>query len=322
MADDTTDIVEQLNDQIADILMAISEVGVGDYSVRVEMPDETDTPLEALCLGINEMIESLEQRQLEAEQNEEKIRMLSEQTITGLLIMQGGVFKYANERYFELIGHAREEVLGWGPREFVESLVHEEDQMMVAEWAQNPPGPDEAQNLQWRILTKDGEVRWVDTYRRAVMYEGEPAEYMVTMDITERRKARDELETQSRAIMEMSTPAIRIWDGMLLMPLVGAIDTARSQQIITTMLESIADVETKVAILDVTGVPFIDTSVARHILNAVDGAKILGAEVIVSGFSPEAAQTLAQLGVDFSALRTSGSLKAAMQRAFEIVRNR
>ena len=134
-----------------------------------------------------------------------------------------------------------------------------------------------------------------------------------TIDLT---KASEEIELQHQMIMEMSTPVVRVWDGVLLVPLIGMFDTARSRQMIDSMLESIATEGAGMVVLDVTGVPQIDTSVARHLMEAVGAARILGSQVIITGFSPEAAQTLAQLGVDFSSLQTRGSLKAGIADAF------
>ena len=134
-----------------------------------------------------------------------------------------------------------------------------------------------------------------------------------TQDLT---KASREIESQHQMIMEMSTPVVRVWDGILLVPLIGMFDTARSAQMIDSMLNSVSEEGASLVVLDVTGVPQIDTSVARHLMEAVSSARILGAQVIITGFSPEAAQTLAQLGVDFSALQTRGSLKAGIADAF------
>jgi anti-anti-sigma regulatory factor len=132
-------------------------------------------------------------------------------------------------------------------------------------------------------------------------------------------EATDQIRSQSQAMTDLSTPVITIWQDIVLMPLIGVIDTSRAQQIIERLLETIVESEALVAILDVTGVPVIDTSVARNILKTVEAAKMLGADVVVTGFSAGAAQTLAQLGVDFSDMRTRGSLRAGFGEAIEII---
>ena len=128
-----------------------------------------------------------------------------------------------------------------------------------------------------------------------------------------------EIEQQNKVMMEMSTPVIQAWDNLILLPLIGVIDTARASQMIERMLDAVVESDARVAVLDVTGVPVIDTSVARHLLQTVDSAKILGCEVILTGIRPDAAQTLAQLGVDFSKMRTRGSLKAGIQEALGLI---
>ena len=137
------------------------------------------------------------------------------------------------------------------------------------------------------------------------------------MDITEQVRNEEMVE---RLISEMSTPVVRIADGVLLVPIVGSLDTSRSQQMTGAILEAVAAEGAQVTILDVTGLPSFDTSVARHILTTVAAARVLGSEMIITGFSPAAAQTLAQLGVDFHSLRTRGSLKAGIAEALALVK--
>ena len=138
----------------------------------------------------------------------------------------------------------------------------------------------------------------------------------IAQDITEQKEAEARIRAQNEAIMELSTPVITVWDKILLLPLVGSLDTSRTEQMTDKLLDNIIEQGARVAILDVTGIPLMDTSVARHLMTAVDAARILGAEVIITGFASNAAKTLAQLGVDFSALRTRSSLRAGIQEAF------
>jgi len=138
-------------------------------------------------------------------------------------------------------------------------------------------------------------------------------------DITNKVKMENDLRVQTETILELATPVIKIWDGVLLLPLVGAIDTARAQQIIENLLNSIVENEAELAILDLSGVPVVDTAVARHIIKTVNAAKMLGAKTILTGFSPEVSQTLVTLGVDLSNITTCGSLKTGISKAFSLI---
>ena len=128
---------------------------------------------------------------------------------------------------------------------------------------------------------------------------------------------RENLIAEQHLALEHSTPAVTIWEGMLLMPLMGIIDTQRAQQIIENLLDAIVATESRVAILDLTAVPAFDTRVAQHLIKTVSAAKMLGADVIVTGVSPDAAQTLTKLGVDLSMLDTRGGLVSGVIAAFE-----
>ena len=119
------------------------------------------------------------------------------------------------------------------------------------------------------------------------------------------------------ALGGLSTPLIPITDAVLVMPLVGALDTQRAQRVIETLLEGVATQRAQVVILDITGVPIVDTQVAAALLQAAQAVRLLGASIILTGIRPEVAQTLVGLGIDFSGIVTRSTLQAAIVDAFE-----
>lgn len=127
---------------------------------------------------------------------------------------------------------------------------------------------------------------------------------------------------QSMSLMELSTPVIRLWDQVLILPMIGVIDTLRARQFTERLLESIARYEATVTIIDITGVPVVDTSVARHIMKTVDAAQLLGTRIIMTGISPAGALTLTKLGVGFGGVITRASLRAGVAEALKTIGRR
>jgi rsbT co-antagonist protein RsbR len=136
-------------------------------------------------------------------------------------------------------------------------------------------------------------------------------------------EAREKIITQqSLSLMELSTPVIRLWDQVLILPLIGVIDTLRARQFTERLLEAITRYEATVTIIDVTGVPVLDTSVARHIMKTVDAAQLLGTRIVMTGISPEGAQTLTKLGVSFAGVTSRATLRAGVAEALQMIGRR
>jgi len=124
---------------------------------------------------------------------------------------------------------------------------------------------------------------------------------------------------QARSIMELSTPALRVWDEVLLLPLIGTFDTPRAQQMMEIVLQVIVDTESRVLLLDVTGVPVMDTKTASHLLKTVEACRMLGCDVIITGISPSTAQTMTKLSIELAIVKTMGTLRAGMVEAYKLV---
>jgi rsbT co-antagonist protein RsbR len=143
--------------------------------------------------------------------------------------------------------------------------------------------------------------------------------FAIIRNISKRKKAIEEVQRQHEAILELSTPALRVWEGIVLMPLIGTIDTRRAQQVMENLLERIVSTESEVAILDIAGVPTMDTTVAQHLVITVQAAAMLGAKTIITGVSPSSAQTMTKLGLDLSLLTCKGNLRAGIREALDML---
>jgi rsbT co-antagonist protein RsbR len=120
---------------------------------------------------------------------------------------------------------------------------------------------------------------------------------------------------QRQQLLEVATPVIKLWDGVVAVPLIGTLDSARSQVVMESLLEAIVDQRAAYAILDITGVPTVDSLVAQHLMKTVAAARLMGAECIVSGIRPAIAQTIVQLGIDLGSIITRAGLADALAHA-------
>lgn len=123
------------------------------------------------------------------------------------------------------------------------------------------------------------------------------------------------IEQQSRALMELSTPTIQLWEGILVLPILGVLDSRRAQDMTDVMLNKIQQTSADSIIIDITGVPTVDSSVANHLIKITKATRLMGCECILSGIGPEIAQTLVQLGISLDTIETSSNLKSAFQLA-------
>ena len=132
------------------------------------------------------------------------------------------------------------------------------------------------------------------------------------------QKSRDEtILRQQQEMMELSTPVVTLWEGILALPLIGTLDSARTQVVMESLLQRIVETGSRIAILDITGVPTVDTLVAQHLLKTVAAARLMGADCIISGIRPQIAQTIVHLGVDLNTVTTKATLASAFAVALQ-----
>src|SRR5688572_4794842 len=124
------------------------------------------------------------------------------------------------------------------------------------------------------------------------------------------------VRSQQETIEELETPVIEVWDGILALPIIGTVDTVRAQSMTERLLQKIVDTKSEIVLLDITGVPVVDTAVSRHLLETVAGARLLGAEVLLVGLTSRTAMTLVHLGLDLSGVTTRTTMAKGLELAF------
>jgi len=132
------------------------------------------------------------------------------------------------------------------------------------------------------------------------------------------QKAREEIiNRQQREMLELSTPVVKLWDGILALPMIGTLDSARTQVVMESLLQRVVETGSQIVILDITGVPTVDTLVAQHLLKTVTALRLMGADCIISGVRPQIAQTIVHLGVDLQGVTTKANLADALKLALK-----
>ena len=162
------------------------------------------------------------------------------------------------------------------------------------------------------------EVRDGDALANVTMEAGTLIDKLGLFTTESFQKSREQvIARQQRELMELSTPVVELWDGILALPLIGTLDSGRTQVVMESLLEKIVETGAAIAIIDITGVPTVDTLVAQHLMKTVAAARLMGADCIISGIRPQIAQTIVHLGVDLSAVTTKASLADAFSIALK-----
>jgi methyl-accepting chemotaxis protein len=219
----------------------------------------------------------------------------------------------ANENFLRIFGFRLDEVQGQHHRIFCEPGYAE-----TAEYTEfwQRLGRGEYETGEFKRLAKDGSEVWLQaSYNPIFDVDGRPWKIVkFASDITE------EVQRRSLALLEMSTPVTKIWDGVLFAPVVGIIDSRRSVDIMNKALSSIADTRAQTLLLDIGGVAVVDTAVANHLIKIAKAAILMGCDTIISGISPAIAQTIADLGIDLGAIRTTSTIESALRDSIAAAR--
>ena len=134
---------------------------------------------------------------------------------------------------------------------------------------------------------------------------------------TYQKSREDVIGRQQQELLELSTPVVKLWEGVLAVPMIGTLDSSRTQLVMESLLQRIVDTGSEIAIIDITGVPTVDTLVAQHLLKTVTAIRLMGADCIISGVRPQIAQTIVHLGIDLQGITTKASLADALALALK-----
>ncbi len=141
---------------------------------------------------------------------------------------------------------------------------------------------------------------------------------MAQFTATTYQRTREEvIQRQQAELLELSTPVVKLWDGVLAVPMIGTLDSNRTQLVMETLLTRIVETGSELAIIDITGVPTVDTLVAQHLLKTVTAIRLMGADAIISGIRPQIAQTIVHLGIDLQGITTKATLADALKLAMK-----
>lgn len=223
---------------------------------------------------------------------------------------------YLNDHGLELIGHSNEEVIGKKCYDvFNSSHCKTEncrlDKSMTT--GERYTARNEA-NIEGKIIPIE--------YTTSPLLDNEDnivggLEFIT--DITDRVLYENKLKEQSATIREMSTPTIKLWKDILVLPIVGVVDSIRAQHMMDSILNKILETSSKVVILDIHGVVAVDTAVANHLIKITKATRLMGCDCLLSGISPAVAQTIIQLGIDMSSIRSYSTLSDSLAEAFKLI---
>jgi PAS domain S-box-containing protein len=271
-------------------------------------------------------LEMSEANSRQAEEIEERYRAFSDATSEGVLLHKDGITIDVNQSFLDMYGYNDpSELIGKNSIEL--TIPKPEDREKIYQKIKSgDTGPYQATAKR----ADDGTTFPIEINARQVHYKGESVRVVLIKDITKQERAREErlrlqqevIEAQSRALQELSTPIIPVMERILIMPLIGGIDTQRARDITRALLSGIREHQAQVVILDVTGVPIVDSGVAAYLNKTIKAARLKGAFTIITGVSDAVAETIVDLGIDWGDIETLRDLQTGLQVAMAMIRRR
>jgi methyl-accepting chemotaxis protein len=258
----------------------------------------------------------LEQQLMNAE-FEGRINAIDKSQGTIEFSMDGTIID-ANENFLNVLGYSLEDVKGKHHRIFCEESYAKSPEYKEF-WEKLNRGEFDAG--EYKRIGKNGKEVFIQaTYNPIFDLNGKPIKILkIATDITEQKRLESERIKQAELIMEMSTPVMQLWDGILMLPIVGLVDSKRVQLIMETVLQRIIDTQAKVVILDIQGVPNVDSAVANHLIKITKASRLMGCVCIITGISPEISQALVNLGIELTDILTQSTLKDGLNSSLQSI---
>jgi rsbT co-antagonist protein RsbR len=237
-----------------------------------------------------------------------------------VIVNQNGEIVLVNSQTERLFGYARAEMLGHPVEMLVPHRFRERHPALRGGFMADARARPMGAGLSLYALHKDGHEFPVEISLSPLQTESGLLVSSSIRDTTERKLAEERIHKQAQEILEMATvPVVQVWDGVVLVPLIGTLDSQRTQQLMERLLQRVSETASPVAILDITGVPTVDTQTAQHLIETIAAVRLLGSEVVLTGVRPTIAQTLVHLGIDLSSVLTRSSLTAGLRVALDLL---
>jgi len=250
---------------------------------------------------------------------EARLKAVLDHVLDGIVTIDDeGVVESFNSAAERIFGYPASEVIGQNVKMLMPEPYHGEHDGYLRNYLDSGKAKIIGIGREVLGLHKDGTTFPLNLGVSEMRVGGQRKFVGMLRDISEQKEAERTIAEQHRNLLELSTPVLKVWDEVVLLPLIGTIDTERAAQIIDSLLQAIVSTEARVAVIDVTGVGSIDTYTAQHLIKTVSAAEMLGAEVLITGISPVISQTLVKLGVDLSAVRACGPLRAGISEALRL----